>query len=194
MKPFNIILLIISAFTLYFIQLWEPQYVAPLYLMLLSVCFIFGLKNNDINLTHISLFLVVINGIEYITFTKLIDPIAQNNDYLSKGTIIFGLQFVINLVAVCVFIFRVQLSKKLFGSSKVSLTDFDAFFHWFFILSAFNCLLALAENTVRNIYDIDFQFFYDLYPIVAYLLWALTFGALITMAYCSIKERNTIIE
>ncbi|WP_046003608.1 hypothetical protein [Pseudoalteromonas rubra] len=194
MKASHFVMLLIVAFSTYLIQLWEPQYTAPLYLGILSLCILLGLVLNNINLTHIALFLVVINGLEYGFFQMgVIDLVAKDSDYLTKGTVIFGIQFLISVFAVLLFIFRVQLSRKISNSDKVALTHFDTFFHWFFILSALNCFIALLENVFRNIYDLEFRFFYDIYPSVAYVLWALTCGSLVTMVILSLKDRNSTV-
>ncbi|OHU89218.1 MULTISPECIES: hypothetical protein [Pseudoalteromonas] len=191
MKASYFVLILIIAFSAYLIQLWEPKFTAPLYIGVLSFCFIFGLLIRNVNLAHIALFLFIINGIEYVIFQfGVINLVAEDRDYLTQGTLIFGTQFIISLLSVFIFLFRVQISRKISNSQQVVLTHFDTFFHWFFILSAFNCLAALLENTFRNIYQFNFQLFYDIYPLVSYIIWALTLGALVTMMILSIKEND----
>lgn len=192
MKASYFVLIFVIAFAAYMIQLWEPQYTAPLYIGVLSVCFIFGVIIKNVNLAHISIFLFIINSLEYVIFQYgVISLVSESRDYLIQGAIIFGTQFIISIIAVFIFVFRVQVSRKISNSQQISLTHFDTFFHWFFILSAFNCLAALLENTFRNVYQLDFQFFYDIYPSISYIIWALTLGALITMMVLSIKNQDT---
>ncbi|MBQ4852909.1 hypothetical protein [Pseudoalteromonas sp. MMG012] len=192
MKASYFVLLLVIGFSAYLIKLWEPQYSVPLYIGVLLLSLTFGVIVKNINLAHISLFLILINGLEYIIFQfGVIDLVAGDRGYLMQGALIFGMQLIISLVAVIIFIFRVQISRKISSSSNISLTHFDTFFHWFFILSALNCFAALIENTFRNIYQFDFQFFYDIYPSVSYVIWALTLGALTTMMILSIKEKGS---
>ncbi|KZN58717.1 hypothetical protein N473_04590 [Pseudoalteromonas luteoviolacea CPMOR-1] len=191
MRTTFLIALSVVAILAFFIQLKTPFIVTPLYIMLLCTSLFAGQVLKDINIFHISLFLLTINSLNYIIFISgLIDLTAVDNDYLSQGTFVFGAQLLVNFIAFCIFIFRVQVSRALSRSKNIKLTYFDALYHWYFLFLMAVCFLALLENYLRNAFHLNFTFIYDTFEILHYLPWSLTCGSLLAMIIYSIKEKN----
>ncbi|AOT07842.1 hypothetical protein S4054249_08300 [Pseudoalteromonas luteoviolacea] len=191
MKTSFLIVLSVVAILAFFIQLKTPFVVTPLYILLLCFALFAGQVLKDINIFHTSLFLLTINSLNYIIFISgLIDLTAIDNDYLSQGTYVFGVQLIVNFVAFCVFIFRVQLSRLISSSNNIKLTYFDALYHWYFLFLMLVCFLALIENYLRIALDFTSTFVYDTFELLHYLPWSLTCGTLLAMIIYSIKEKS----
>lgn len=196
MKLSHLILIVIIAISAFYIQVRNPDIVTLLYLTFLGFGIVCGMVLKDVNITHISIFLFLVNLVDYVLFGMgIIDLSAHNNDYLVLGSLVFGIQFVVNLIAIAIFLFRVQISRAISKSKSIELTNFDGLFHWFFMFLAVICFLAFTENAIRNVFDLDsFEFIYDYYEILYYIPWALTCGTLLTMMICSVKDKNEILE
>ncbi|KZN63244.1 hypothetical protein N473_17605 [Pseudoalteromonas luteoviolacea CPMOR-1] len=136
--------------------------------------------------------LAVVILIEFILFgTGLIDLGAPDDNYLIVGTKIFGIQLLINLFAIVLFIFRVQVSRFFSRSGKIILTDFDGLFHWIFIAAGIMNVLALIENAIRNGLNWkSLRFIYDIYTTFGYAIIAVTCGLLLTMLIIQVKNKQ----
>ncbi|MDK1290327.1 hypothetical protein [Pseudoalteromonas umbrosa] len=192
MKMVHLILVSVIALIAFYLQIDDPQVVFHVYLPVLAFCFIFGLLQKEPNICHISIMLAVVALTEYGLFsTGLIDLGAPDDDYLIVGTKIFGTQLLINLFAIALFIFRVQISRFFSSSSKIVLTDFDGLFHWLFIVAGIMNVLALIENALRNgLGWLSLTLIYDIYTFVGSAIMALTCGLLLTMLILQAKNKQ----
>ncbi|MBQ4812706.1 hypothetical protein J8M20_15205 [Pseudoalteromonas luteoviolacea] len=192
MKIVHSILITVIALVAFYIQIDNPVYIFQFYLSVLTFCFLFGAINKEPNICHISLMLAFIAVAEYSLFATGVIDLGQHDDnYLIIGTIVFGLQLLINIFAVLLFVFRIQISRFFSSSSKIILTDFDGLFHWLFIAAGVVNILALIENSLRNALGWhSLTFIYDTYEIYGYAIIALTCGLLLTMLILKVKNRQ----
>ncbi|AOT10048.1 hypothetical protein [Pseudoalteromonas luteoviolacea] len=192
MKLAHLIFATVIALTAFYIQIDNPSKVIHLYISTLAFCFTFGIYKNEPNIYHISIILFLIAISEHLIFSYGLVNLGKNNDnYLVVGTVVFGIQLLINLFAIILFIFRVQISRLFSSSSKIILTDFDGLFHWVFIAASFMNILALIENALRNgLGWLSLTFFYDIYPTFGYALIAVTCGLLLTMVIIQLKNKQ----
>ncbi|ALU45308.1 hypothetical protein [Pseudoalteromonas rubra] len=193
MKLSNLILISIAAMAIFYIQLWNPTIVTPLYLILLGAGIVYGHYKKDINMTHISSFIFILTALSPVIFeTGLIDYMTPAENKLLQGTMIYGIQLLISLAIVIVLIFRVQLSRKLSNSPNIQLTHFDGVFHWLYMYTSFIYLLALLENIAWSYFEMkSWTFIYDNFEGLIYIAWALCCGALLTMMILSAREGGT---
>ncbi|TQF72640.1 hypothetical protein [Pseudoalteromonas luteoviolacea] len=192
MKLVHLIFATVIALTAFYIKLDNPNTVVFLYIVVLAFFYAFGTFNNEPNISHISMILVIVTLVEHVTFAYGLVNLGQLGDnFLIIGTIVFGLQILINLLAVLLFMFRVQISRLFSSSSKIILTDFDGLFHWLFIAAGFVNVLALVENALRNALGWhSLTFIYDTYEIYGYALMAIACGLLLTMLILKVKNRQ----
>ncbi|OHU87032.1 MULTISPECIES: hypothetical protein [Pseudoalteromonas] len=192
MKVSNLIFITIIALAVFYIQVANPDYVTYLYLTVLTFGVVFGVLKKDPNITHISAILALVAISEYVIFSyNIISLGGELDDYLVVGSLVFGVQLAINLIAVFLLICRVQLSKLISKttSKNIELTAFDGIFHWFFIFAGIINLLALLENVLRNGFDFKYlTFIYDIYENLGYTIIALICGTLITMLVVSARD------
>ncbi|TMP22879.1 hypothetical protein CWB99_23770 [Pseudoalteromonas rubra] len=193
MKLSHLILVIIAAIAFFYIQLWEHVVVTPLYLVLLSACTIYGVYKQDVNVAHISGYILVLTAIDHTIFaTGLINNVTPEKNKLLQGTIIYGTHFLLSLAMVIVLIFRVQITRLFSNSSKVKLTHFDGIFHWIFIYNSAVYLFALLENIAWSYFEMkSWTLIYDNFEGLIYIAWALCCGALLTMMILSAREGGT---
>ncbi|TMP45212.1 hypothetical protein CWB96_03730 [Pseudoalteromonas citrea] len=172
------------------IQLWAPVVVTPIYLTALAIAMIVGMYKNNINIIHISLFLLLLNIIEYIIFsTGLIELIKPETGQLIRGSIMFGVQLLISLLAVLLFVFRVQFSRVISKSNTVSLTLFDGFFHWIFIYTSFIYFIALLEHIAWFYFQSSyFTLVYDNFEGLIYIAWIVSCILLFNMMHFKQKQ------
>ncbi|KZW99003.1 hypothetical protein JL49_20115 [Pseudoalteromonas luteoviolacea] len=192
MKLVHLIFATVIALTAFYIKLDNPNNVVFLYIVVLAFFYAFGIFNNEPNISHISMILVIVTLIEHLTFAYGLVNLGQLGDnFLIIGTIVFGLQILINLLAILLFMFRVQISRLFSNSSKIILTDFDGLFHWLFIAAGFVNVLALIENALRNAFGWhSLTFIYDTYEIYGYALMAIACGLLLTMLILKVKNKQ----
>ncbi|KZN36001.1 hypothetical protein N480_18595 [Pseudoalteromonas luteoviolacea S2607] len=192
MKIVHLILITVIALVAFYIQVDNPVYSMQFYLSVLAFCFVLGVLNQEPNIWHISLLLTFIAVAEYSLFATGVIDLGQHDDnYLVIGTIVFGLQLLINILAVLLFVFRVQISRLFSSSSKIILTDFDGLFHWLFIAAGVVNVLALIENALRNVFGWhSLTFVYDTYEIYGYALMAIACGLLLTMLILKVKNKQ----
>ncbi|MBE0366463.1 hypothetical protein [Pseudoalteromonas aurantia] len=192
MKLSNLILLSIASIGFFYIQLWEQQLVTPIYLSLLGVGAVYGLYVKDINMTHITGFILVITLINRAIFeTSLINYMTPEEDPVLQGLFIYGTQFLFSFIVALVLIFRVQLSRLLSKSKSIALTHFDGIFHWLYIYTSVIYLLALLENIAWSYFNMkSWTLIYDNFEGLIYVAWALSCGAIITMMITSTKSNH----
>ncbi|CAM4232211.1 hypothetical protein [Pseudoalteromonas maricaloris] len=192
MKLSNLILLSIASLAFFYIQLWDPQVVTPLFVTMLTVCAIYGVYAKDINIIHISGIMLLLTCIEYISFeTGLINYITPSENKLLQGTLIYGVQFLFTMITALALILRVQLSRLISKSKQIELTYFDGLFHWIFMYMAVVNLLALIENIIWSSGFKSWTFIYDNFEGLIYIAWAICCGAVLTMMICSAKSNDS---
>ncbi|MBQ4846580.1 hypothetical protein [Pseudoalteromonas sp. MMG005] len=192
MKVSDLILLSIGSMLFFYIQLWEHQIVTPLYLLLLGVCAAYGVYRKDINMTHIAIFILVLNTIPHIIFEiGIIDYVTPYQDQLIRGMLIYGIQLLFSLITVITLIFRVQISRVLSKSKHIALTRFDGIFHWLYMYTFTIYLLALLENIAWAYFEMkSWTLIYDNFEGLIYVAWALCCGTLLAMMITSTKSNH----
>ncbi|WP_249348581.1 helix-turn-helix domain-containing protein [Pseudoalteromonas citrea] len=176
-----------------FSQLWNPDIVTQLYLFLLVVCTAYAVCTKNINMAHITGFILFTYSINYFIFQAgLINYITPETNKLLQGTIIYGTHLLFSLVLVLILIFRVQLSRLLSQSKNIELTHFDGLYHWIFIYTSTVYLLALLENVAWSYFEMkSWTLIYDNFEGLVYIAWAVSCGALLTMMICSSKNNRS---
>ncbi|CAM3845052.1 hypothetical protein [Pseudoalteromonas maricaloris] len=192
MKLSNLILLSIASLAFFYIQLWDPQVVTPLFVTMLIVCVIYGFYAKDINITHIAGIMLFLITIEYASFeVGLINYVTPSDDGFFQGTLIYGVQFLFNVIITLALILRVQISRLISKSKQIELTYFDGLFHWVFMYMAVINLLALVENIIWSSGFKSWTFIYDNFEGLIYIAWAVCCGAVLTMMICSAKSNDS---
>ncbi|MEC4090904.1 hypothetical protein [Pseudoalteromonas rubra] len=193
MKLSNLILLSIASMAFFYIQLWDPQVVTPLFLAMLTVCVVYGIYNKDINITHISGVMLVLTSVEYLSFELgIIDYITPSENKLLQGSIIYGTQFIFTFITTLALILRVQISRLISSSERIELTNFDGLFHWVFMYMSVINLLGLLENIAWSYFGWkSWTLIYDNFEGLIYIAWAVCCGAVLTMMICSAKSNGS---
>ena len=170
--------------------LWHQKIITPIYLCLLTLCTLYGIYKKDINIIHIAGFIFISTAISNILFeTGIINPITPEENGIPQSFFIYGTQFLFNFITVLILIFRVEISRILSNSKKVTLTYFDGIFHWFFLYMAFINLLAFVEEVAWSHFDMkSWTLIYDNFEGLIYIAWALCCGTLLTMMITSAKS------
>ncbi|RJE77790.1 hypothetical protein BGP78_08350 [Pseudoalteromonas sp. MSK9-3] len=176
-----------------FSQLWSPDIVTQLYLFLLVVCTAYAVCTKNINMAHITGFILVITGTNRLVFELgLINSVTPSGNALLQGLLIYGTNLGFSLALTFILIFRVQLSRKIYHSKNIELTHFDGIFHWVFIYMAIINFLILLEHLAYVLFDLkSWTFIYDNFEGLVYIAWALSCGALLTMMICSSKNNRS---
>ncbi|MCG7546637.1 hypothetical protein [Pseudoalteromonas sp. Of7M-16] len=190
MKPSQLIVLTIISISVFYTLVGNPKVVTEIYLITILPALLYGFIKKDPNIIHISIFLILINLSEYIIFGyEIISLEAIDINKVVHGILIYGIQMLISLTAVAIFIFRVQISRKISKSEKVDLTYFDGIFHWIFLYTSLVYLAAMIEYTLRNVFDLpSLILVYNNNETLIYLAWALTCGTLLSMVVHSIRS------
>ncbi|KNC68300.1 hypothetical protein [Pseudoalteromonas ardens] len=193
MKLSNLILLSIVSVAFFYIQLWDPLLVTPMYVALLGLSLVFGVVTRDINMTHISSFILVLTGSSYIAFSEgFINYITPSENKLLQGTIIYGVQLIVSLSIALLLIFRVQVSRMISKSKQIELTHFDGVFHWIYLYLVLVNLLALLENIAWSYFEMkSWTIIYDNFEGLVYIAYALCSGTLLTMMILSARQNRT---
>ncbi|TMO64876.1 hypothetical protein [Pseudoalteromonas aurantia] len=192
MKLSYLILLTIASVAFFYIQLWDDKIVTPLYFSLLALNLFFAAYTKNINMAHITGFILIIVGANRLVFeTGLINDVTPSNNLLLQGLLIYGTSFLFSLALALILIFRVQLSRILSSSKNIELTHFDGIFHWIFIYMALVNLIAMAEYIGWSYFEMkSWRFIYNNFEAFIYIGWALSCGALLTMMICSSKDNR----
>ncbi|MBQ4850559.1 hypothetical protein [Pseudoalteromonas sp. MMG012] len=189
MKLSNLILLSIASIAFFYIQLWEIHFVIPLYLIMLSVFIAIGIFTKNVNMTHISGFILALTSLSVVVYESgLVNYVTPEENPLLQSFLIYGTQIFFTVTIAIVLIFRVQLSRLLSNSRGIELTHFDGVFHWIFLYMAMINLLALLEDMAYILFDIkSWTLIYDNFEGLIYIAWAVCCGALLTMMICEAK-------
>ena len=201
MKTSHLILLSITSLAFLYIQIWNDEYVTILYLLLLGISIFYGVLTKNINITHISGCIFTLTATSHILFKiGIINEVTPEENAILQSFFIYGTQFLLNLITALVLIFRVQISRILSNSKKITLTHFDGIFHWFFLYMAFINLLAFVEEVVYSHFDMkSWTLIYDNFEGLIYIAWALCCGTLLTMMIMSAKsppsdDRDIVVD
>ncbi|MBR8845213.1 MULTISPECIES: hypothetical protein [Pseudoalteromonas] len=193
MKLSNLVLLSTATIAFFYIQLWDPRIVMPLYLSLLVVSTVYGFYAKNINVLHISSFILICTGISYVIFEGgIISYVLPDENKLLQGTVVYGTQLLLSVIAFIVMIFRVQLSRLISKSNDIELTYFDGLFHWIYMYTSLIYLLGLVENIAWSYFNLkSWTFIYDNFEGLIYIAWAICCGAVLTMMICSAKSNDS---
>ncbi|NSY34329.1 hypothetical protein DS891_12225 [Pseudoalteromonas sp. JC28] len=193
MKLSNLVLLSTATIAFFYIQLWDPRIVMPLYLSLLVVSTVYGFYAKNINVLHISSFILICTGISYVIFEGgIISYVLPDENKLLQGTVVYGTQLLLSVIAFIVMIFRVQLSRFISKSNDIELTYFDGLFHWIYMYTSLIYLLGLVENIAWSYFNLkSWTFIYDNFEGLIYIAWAICCGAVLTMMICSAKSNDS---
>ncbi|MCG7560323.1 hypothetical protein [Pseudoalteromonas sp. McH1-42] len=193
MKLSNLILLSIASLAFLYIYIWDISIATTLYVTLLLLSTMYGVLKQEVNVTHISGFILAGTGISYVIFEAgVVDVITPSENKLLQGTIVYGVQFLLNLLTATALIFRVQISRVLSKSKQIELTHFDGIFHWIFLYMCLINLLALLENIAWSYFEMkSWTVIYDNFEVFIYIAYAICCGALLTMMILSAREDGT---
>ncbi|WP_194867085.1 hypothetical protein [Pseudoalteromonas sp. PPB1] len=193
MKLSHLILLSIASLASLYIHIWDVSMANTLYITLLLLCTSYGAFKREINITHISGFILTITTANYVIFESgIIDIVTPAESKLQQGTIVYGFQFLLCLLMFIILIFRVQVSRLLSSSKRIELTHFDGIFHWIFLYMSLVNLLGLLENIAWSYFEMkSWTLIYDNFEGLIYIGYALCCGALLTMMILSAREGGT---
>jgi DNA-binding XRE family transcriptional regulator len=175
-----------------FSQLWSPEIMTQSYLYLLVVCTAYAVYTKNINMAHITGFILLISGVNQSVFSMgLINNITPDNNLLLQGTLIYGTNLMFSLGLALILIFRVQLSRIISHKKNIELTHFDGIFHWVYIYMAAINLVTLIENIAWSYFEMkSWTLIYDNFEGLVYIAWSVNCGALLTMMICSSKDNR----
>ncbi|TMO66481.1 hypothetical protein CWC18_03370 [Pseudoalteromonas aurantia] len=174
-------------------QIWTLDVITHFYLLLLGICSVYGIYLKNINMVHITGFILLITGVNKTVFDiGLINNIIPADNLLLQGTLVYGTNLMFSLALALILIFRVQLSRIISHSKNIELTHFDGIFHWVFIYMATINLISLLEHVAWSYFEMkSWSLIYDNFERLVYIAWAVNCGALLTMMICCSKENRS---
>ncbi|RJE76306.1 hypothetical protein BGP78_14285 [Pseudoalteromonas sp. MSK9-3] len=168
---------------LIFGPLWHSAIVTPLYLSLLGICALYGIYRKDINTTHIACFILFITTLNWAFFeTSLINYVTPDENKVLQGILIYGAQLLFSFSITLTLIFRVQISRLISKSKKISITHFDGIFHWLYLYSSMIYLLAMFEDVAYFAFEMkSWTLIHENFEGLVYISWALSSATLLNM-------------
>lgn len=195
LKPFEKLPLIVTIMVVFFAIMHIPPVFLWVYLVYVSGIIILAFRLNDKDTAFISFIAFVPFFIEMVLFGfGLISTSSSDEDRLKQNTIIFGVQFIISLIALIPMVKRVELQKLIWRNYEPKLTLADQVFPWMLLFTSLKIFGALFENYLRNGLGYKIQFFFDTYDITGYLMLSITACILTFMlleTYSNAKFKNT---
>jgi hypothetical protein len=165
-------------------------------LVFTSVLIAFGLlvlflsfRINEVNIATIVILTLLPTLIEFLIFgLGLVDLSSSNGDRLIQNSIIYCIHFAVDIAVLIPITYRVELSKKLFTTTKVKYTFADSILPWVQIISIAMSFFALVENYFRNAKGYDITFFFYSYSIVGYLKYSFSVGIITVLLGIAYRE------
>lgn len=159
------------------------------YLIFNTTLVIVSLRIKDFNTFVLGLMILLPYYLEQIIFNLGIISLSSSiENRLYQNSIIFGVQFLINLVVLFPIVKRIELQEKYWPKSKPELSVGDQIFPWLILLSCIKCFTALVENYFRNGLGYDIQFFYSIFDITGFINLSITTTILAALVYDNYKN------
>lgn len=175
LKAFEKLPLIVTIMVVFFVMMKSPAVFVWLYIVYISGIAILAYRLNDKDTAFISFIAFVPICLEMVLFGfGFISTSSSDEDRLKQNTIIFGVQFVISLIALIPMVKRVELQRFIWRNYEPKLTLADQVFPWMLLLTSLKVFGALFENYLRNGLGYKIQIFFDTYDITGYLMLSIT--------------------
>ncbi|QTH72497.1 hypothetical protein [Pseudoalteromonas xiamenensis] len=187
----KILPVVVATTVVFFAMLHLPFYFLRAYLGFVALVTLYAYKLGDKDTAFIGFLAFVPFFLEVLIFNLgLISLTSSDEDRLMQNTIIFGVQFVISLIALIPMVMRVELQQKIWKDYQPQLTLADTVFPWALLFSTIKVFCALIENYLRNGLGYKVQFFFSTYDITGYLMLSISASILGYMLYESHCEHK----
>jgi len=199
MKKSTVIILMFILTSITYTLIGDVELISIIYLSSIAIAISYGVLRGEINLKHISFLFLVIYIIEYSS-TEII---TQNMELAgsSKFTIAvahYTFQIIASTLATIAFIFRVQISRLISKSGKISLTLFDGVAPWIYIYMTILLSLSLAEYVLYEKFNFTYlSFIYDYFKVLMFIAMSGVTSILLSMVFChekDLKRQSTNVE
>lgn len=173
--PLEKLPLIVTIVVVFFAFMHSPPIFLWVYLIYVLFIIVLSLRLNDKDTAFIGFIAFLPFFIEMVLFGfGLISTSSSDDNRLKQNTIIFGVQFVISLIALVPMVKRVELQRLIWRRYEPKMTLADQVFPWMLLFTSLKIFGALFENYLRNGLGYKVQFFYDTYDITGYLMLSIT--------------------
>lgn len=174
-----------------YIFIENPHITIKLYLISAAFVALYSILKKELNMLHISAFVISLCTIEYITIGFFDNFLKSSfSDKLTVAILYYTYQILFNIIGFFVFIFRVQISRVLSRSKEIKLTPFDNIIHWVFIYKFIVISLHTIDYYINSKYNIStLSFFYTFYEELIYFGMATIITILVCMAIYYEKEK-----
>ncbi|MCF6434537.1 hypothetical protein [Pseudoalteromonas sp. MMG022] len=192
MKFSQLMMLTIISLAISYIMIGNPKVTSEIYILVIALTALYGAIKKEPNILHISVLLLLINLVEYIIFAyEIININSFFDNEVLYGSLIFGIQLIISILSIFIFVLRVQISRAISHSSKIELTYFDGLFHWVFIYLSLIYVLAILENLARHLLGWhNITLIYHSFESLVYIGWAVSCALLLTMVIVTEKKHK----
>lgn len=171
----------------------NPDFNTIIYAITLIFFFLYGVYRKELNIAHISVFIITLYAFEYTTLDYLY-AYAKTlfESSLITANLHFSFQLICTFLSFTIFIFRVQISRLISNSKNIKLTPFDNIITFIYLYTGAVILLAISEQTLYSKFNINsLSFIYDYFEFLIYIGMSAILTTLASMVICHEKDLKT---